>query len=41
MRYTSAFCFTYGWTRFIGSGAFAWVKTENADYECLGLPLGI
>lgn len=41
MLYTSAFYFTYGWNRFYGSGAFAWVKLETEDFECVGIPSGI
>lgn len=36
MQYTSAFYFTYGWTRFYGSGYFAWVNREKADFERVG-----
>lgn len=41
MLYMSACYFTYGWNRFYGSGAFAWVNLERADFERRGIPSGM
>lgn len=41
MLYSAAFYFTYGWNRFYGSGAFAWVNLERADFERVRVPGGI